>query len=925
MNVTRSCGKAEVLAALRKVVSAMAVLAAPVCGLAATLTVMNFDEDLATVYVNDAAVGHGEKVEVDGEVKIELKDFRNDYYFRCAPASQIDRSLMLESWEGVPESVSTQNPAVFTVDANLTVTVNVDVKGYCWHYEEIDSVAQITNNVYRWKFGNADDATRTMKPGAFLAMVEETSENNLVLDFVERVRYKGKNYTLTESGTGWETVNYSGSHMGTWSLPQRFSRFGANLANGSDYMLKTIYGAYDIKSCIVQDMAFGRPRRDFDGPATNFVPRNLTAISSWAYMGCSKMTGELLLEKATGIYGDAFSGCNGITDLRLLSPDLAIVRSGAFNCANLKNVTFGGSLAKLTTLEAGAFNADVVTNFSFAVEPPSVALLDNLLAKAADANGAHACRLTVDPSMAGWWNLVALPTDAEIAAGLPDNCIGVYTAGDGKRKAWIVAGGDLGGILLVGDMTMSGNTGFVPQPVAIDQTIELVAPDGYDICEFQHWADGKWVAYEQKNGSVVGYTHTGELTRAVWRVDGVPFSPKVNAYNGTIAVELVSGSELTKGIYAKGSVVRLTATGAAEHPTSHFAGWIAGVDASVADRNVIELTLDSSVAPIADFYPDEWLYAAGVMTDGEWTLNCTLTDGEIAVTQATGGQNGILPLDLSLPVYDASAPDTPYAVGVLKTSPVNMRKLIVGPHFRSFNVGEFMRDSTVLERIDGLGTSQVTSIPYAYLYNCYQAPFCSAVCEANDYLPPGLLSVGDSMGGAPYLTGTLEFNASTTFTGFSSFRSKMYKETINGEVVGVTNLLLTAEGVENIPANIFYNARLSRLTIGSTNLLTVANGAFVNYDERFRELVFLAHAPAVEALDKIVKLAATTNMTIYCSKYAPGWKELRCASYMRREEWSARPEGTWGLYETADGTQRYYMVQRNSIYDTRRGLRVIVR
>ena len=907
-----------------RVFAAIALLS-PWCARAAVLTVKNFDEDLATVYVNDTVVGHDGKVDVSGEVKIELKDFRNEYYFRCAPASQLDRSLALESWEGLPDGYATKNPAVFNVDSDLTVTVNVDVKGYCWYYEEIDGVQQITNNVYRWRFGDAKDDYRSMRPGAFLAMVEETSENNLVLDFVERVRYKGKNYTLVEAGTSWETVNFSGSRMGTWSLPHRFSRFGANLANGSDYLLTKIYGAYDIKTCIVQDMAFGRPRCYFDGPATNFVPRNLTAISSWAYQGCSKMTGELLLEQATGIYGAAFNGCNGISSLRILSPNLQVVKDSAFNCTGLKEVIFGASLAQLTTLDATAFRADIVTNFVFAAEPPAATLIDNLLSKAADADGAHDCRLTVDPTISAWWNLTALPTDAEIAAGLPADCIGVYVAGSGERRAWMIADGDLDGILLVGDMTMTGNNGFVPQVVTADETVELTAPAGYDVCQLQHWVDGKWTTFDTKNGSTIGYTHDGKLTRAVWSVDGVTLQTAVNAYNGTIAVELVSGRELVKGIYAKDSVVQLTATGAAEHPTSRFAGWIAGVDAGAADSNVIELRLTEDTAVSAAFLPNEWLYANNTLTDGEWTMNVTETDGEITVTKATGGQNGLLLLDLSLPVYNASEPEAQYTIGVLATSPQNMRRLKVGTHFRAIVGGEFMRGSTMLERIDGLGDSQLTAIPYAYLYDCASAPFASAIYEANDYLPPGLLSVGDSMGAAPYLTGSLEFNAATTFPNFWSFRSKFYKETVDGEVVGVTNLLLTAEGLEDIPANIFSTARLSRLTIGSTNLLTVANGAFANYDGRFKELVFLAHAPAVEALDTIVKLSATTNMTIYCSKYAPGWKALRVDGWQQKEEWAARPAGCWGIYQTADGQKRYYLVQQDSKYDERKGFTVFVK
>ena len=69
---------------------------------AATITVKNFDADLATVYVNDQPTTNGQQVAVDGTVKIELGGFRNDYYFRYAPETQTDRELAFDCWEGVP-------------------------------------------------------------------------------------------------------------------------------------------------------------------------------------------------------------------------------------------------------------------------------------------------------------------------------------------------------------------------------------------------------------------------------------------------------------------------------------------------------------------------------------------------------------------------------------------------------------------------------------------------------------------------------------------------------------------------------------------------------------------------------------------------------------------------------------------------------
>ena len=159
----------------------MAVAMGSLCAVtqAAKITVENFDDDLATVYVNNVAVADGESVEVSGSVTIELKDFRNDYYFRFAPASQTDRELALACWEGVPAGCENSNPAVFTPDGDLTITPNFDVKNFCWEYQEVETVKQIVNHVHRWGFSSVTASARTLVTGACIAPVEETSENNL--------------------------------------------------------------------------------------------------------------------------------------------------------------------------------------------------------------------------------------------------------------------------------------------------------------------------------------------------------------------------------------------------------------------------------------------------------------------------------------------------------------------------------------------------------------------------------------------------------------------------------------------------------------------------------------------------------------------------------------------------------------------------
>ena len=919
---------------------AVAMVAACAAAQAATLTVRNFDDDLATVYVNGVATTNGQQVVVGSSVMIELKDFRNDYYFRYAPASQEDRTLALDCWEGVPEGYEKANPATFDVDGDLTITPNVDVKGFCWTLDT--ATMRIDDGHFCWGCsGNAsqykNDAQRTIRLGVCVTNWWVTEENSLVvdhvLDCVERVRHDGKNYTICGL---YSSYCFDYSRVGTLVVPPKCGYYVTNLTYGhKNYAFVTnVVGFYDLTTAEIYDATFCRECAGFSGPATNFVPRRAVKLGTYPYMS-AKISGELLLESVKTIGSMCFSGCNQLTSVRFTSPDLTSIADTAFNCSGLRDLTFAGDLSKWTTLHATAFK-NTVTNYTFLVNPPARSILDNMLSAHASSDGAHLARLIVDPSLAKWWSYVSAPKETEVGAGLPENCMGVYASGN-DRKAWIVGTTPLGGILLVGDMSMEGNDGFVPRTgLEIGSKVVLEAPDGYDQCKLQHIVDGQWVTYETISGTTVNYEHNGELVRAVWGVDGATLRTKVAAYGGTIDVTLVSGSLISDGIYKKGSVVRLTASGAATHPTSHFNGWTSGVDAAQAGEATVEVTLNEDVDATADFYPDEWIYTnATMITDGEWKITkSALTDGELSVNEASGGQNGTLWIDFSLPVHSYDDLETTYVITAMRCTPANARKLKFGPEFSTFGGTHFM-DSTILEDIYGLGASSVTVFPYAFLCRCSGSPLHAKVYEANDFVPPGLEAIAGAcdLSGAPYLKGTLELNAVKTFDNFGLLNALYWNTALN---VGVTNLLVTAEEPTNIPG-IFNKAHAESVTLGMTNLLVVSSDAFYryldkgNYWSTIKDLTFLAHAPTASALDNILYFSGNTNTTIYCSKFAPGWKQLRMANYTQQPEWPARPAGTWGMYQTTTGypghvqVRRFYLVQKDSKYDKRNGLAVILK
>jgi len=928
---------------MKKLAFALVTVCAAIHSLqAVNVTVRNFDDDLATVYVNGTATTNGQVVAVDGNVEVWLKDFRSDYYFRYAPASQTDRTLGFESWEGVPAGYETANPATFAPSGDLTVTPNVDVKGFCWQLDT--GTRRIDDGHFCWGCAGTaanykNDAARTIQLGVCVTnwwVTEATTKvKNHVLDCVERVRYNGKNYTISGLNAAY-CFDYS--RVGTLVVPPKCTSYATNLTYGNaTYACVTnVVGFYDLTTATIGAATFIRSCASFSGPATNFVPRRAASFADYPYTS-AKISGELLLEEVTTIGPMCFQNCSSLTSLRITSSKLTSISSTAFSgCSKMKELTFTGDLSKWTTLSTTAFG-NAITNVNFTANPPSAAILDNLLSSQSSTVAAKNCKFSVDETRANWWSLVSSPLASEVAAGLPPNCMGVYASGN-DRKAWIVGLKPINGILLEGDMSMSGNAGFVPHAgLENGSQVEMTAPAGYDQCLLQHQVDGQWVTYETVRATSFTYTHGTEIVRAVWSVDGAKLATKVNSYGGNIAISLVSGKELSSGVYEKGSVVRLTATGAATHPTSHFNGWTSGVTGDDATNAVVDITITEDVEAFADFYPDEWIYTnATMITDGEWKITASsLANGELSVNAASGGQNGVLWIDFSLPVRPYNDLTTNYVITAMNCTPTACRRLKLGPKFRTFSGTHFV-DSTVLEDIYGLGGSSVTVFPYAFLCRCGSSPLHSKVYEANFFIPPGLQTIASScdLSGAPFLKGTLELNDVRDFANFNMINNLLWNDTYG---VGVTNVRITAEKPTNIPYGVVTKAHAESATIGMTNLLTAGTGVFYYYYDKgkywcsVKDFTFLAHAPTVAALDNILFFNSNTSAVIRCSKHAPGWKELRMVDYWKQPEWAGRPAGTWGIYQTTTGhstqgnVRRFYLVQRDSKYDRRSGLTVLVR
>ena len=883
------------------------------------LTIRNFDDDLATVYVNDEPTTNGQQVAVNGSLKLELKDFRNDYYFRYAPESQTDRTLSFDCWEGVPEGYEGENPATFTSSGDITITPNVNVKGYCWTYDN----GVIEDCKFRYSCTKTD-SSRTISCSSCVTNLLDATERTLTLDAVERVRVDGKNYTIT-AFTGRPAFEWT--YMCEMAIAPRFSTFGYCITDQKygTFLITNIVGLAEANVTMVDSYAFNYSPTVFKGPTTNFVPRTVLTIGDSSYNGKSGMTGPIFLDVVKTIGSSTFSSCSGLTEAYLLSPDLTKIGGSAFSgCTKMSKVTIGST--NLTSVINTTF-ASTVTEFVFTGPAPSQTVVGNMVGQMA-AKAAKTVRFTVDGSRADWWALAKTPNAEEIAAGLPANCMGVLEDASHNRKAWIVSDKPLDGTLVETDMSKVENEGYtVHTGLALGDELELTAPEGMSQCELQHVEDGVWKTYDTQVGERITYVHGGELTRVVWRIDGVSLIASTTAYNGSLSVEVKSG-RLVAGdnIYSRGSEVWVTAVGSAEHPRSTIRRWT-GVPAGQETNETVKLVLNEDTIINALFRAVEWVYdpATKKITDGEYTSGARANDliGEDGMSFAafSGGQNYELWLDLSIPIYNPDDPTKDYWIAGVTSdrngSACSWKRVCFGPHIVSMP-GAMFWGSANLDEMEHFGQIQVESLANYFFYNYSNGgPIKNRTYEAEDFYPSSLKRIGGTVfcGDSPLMRGKIT-------VGLNNLSNI---DQLIGRCSAVTNWIFTAE---DLPAISWHTSLFAPTTVtfASTNLTLGANGAYVLRYGDLKDLIFLAHAPSAAVMNTLTSgYLKNTNTVIHCSKYAPGWKELRMKGYTTCPEWDARPEGCWGVYQTDNGKKRFYLVQKNSKYDKRNGFSVILK
>ncbi|MBQ6924151.1 MAG: leucine-rich repeat protein [Kiritimatiellae bacterium] len=901
---------------------------------AATLKIVNFDEDLAMVYVNGAVATNGASFAVDGNVTLALGDFQNDYYFAFAPASQTDRTLALESWGGLPDGVdATANPVTFTPAGDLTVTVNVDCKGHVWH--AIGTTA-ISNALWTSSANTFTASTRSLQVSGIVASrVPDGYTGEAVMDWATRVRVDGVNYTVTAFRA--DSQPFAKARATAFRVPRRLGSINSqNFSRSANSVTNAIglpdTGVVELKmyAFMAGSSFFGK----FQGPITNYLPRGLKIIGGAAFSGQTELTGPVVLPCATTIK-NAFINCSGLTELLCESPNLTVIAANAFqNTTALKKVTLASPV--LSDVAVDAFNKPI-TNLTWRSAPPaSQTPVDNLLTPVAAADGAHALHVYLPLCTEGWWAWVTPPTEAELAAGPPDGCVGVYVTKSGARKGWIIPTDDIDASLLVTDQNGVDAADYEIFPGLVAGDTVTLSRAGYTSCELQRFncATGLWTSIRTVEGSSFEYSHDGHLTRAIWKVDGVRLDAGVACYGGSVTIS--GDAPITGDIYARNAVVTLTATPRTEHPTSHFVRWD-GLEGDAALSPIVQLTLAGATTAKAVFAPDEWFYDAStkLITDGEYTSSAAVTLDRTAKTVSvpfcSGGKDNTLLLDFSLPVLVEDDPDADYAITAYKATYDNRtRRIRIGPSFSSFATSAF-DGNTVLESFEGLGSSSVTQIPGYFLrMGGAAAPITQVNCEANEFVPANVKAIARYGFHTSYnLVGTLTL---AKLDGFDVLGQPGGQIFTPAQTSGITNLVLSCETLSTLAGNVFGTVfpSLEELTIGSTNLTACYAGQFQQCARVIRRVRFLAHAPAATALDNLltpyrgytlgmaVYADRTTSgsdpLQIHCSKHAPGWRDLAAPVDRSSDEWLARPAGTWGVYQTAAG-KRFYLVQRDSKYD----------
>ena len=674
-----------------------------------------------------------------------------------------------------------------------------------------------------------------------------------------------------------------------------------------------------------------------------FFPTNLVsigAVESAAHYCTRTYVGTLVLTNLTSLADTSFGGritCSGITNVVLSNPGLTSLGSTSLSKMKLQSLTLGGTNYGKIASDSLTSSATTLKDVIFLRDAPSMAIMDGFMAPIAAADGAK--QVTVNAPMSlGFYQFIEGFTAAEVAAEKPAGAVGAYVTSSGARKAWMVNTETDGtfatrGLIMRRDL-LPGEAVYTGGFASGDTTNVTVAGEymlngvGYGTAGYvvEELGANGFTETARGTGATYAHTHQGVTTRVTFLSESVMFTVEVIQAASNYYSSVTWTPEGV--IQPKGTSVTLTAVDRTEPPVSKFVRWRGAIGENDPVSRTITVLAENVAQCEPVWEPMGWLYSPGAktVTDGFWVFPATrdAMTGDYSVgTPSTWGWE----LDLSLPVCPADASVTNYVYDLYGqfnysvSGYLPFRRIVFGPHVRSISVSPYLFNSNDgLRQIEGLSRSAITVL---------NKPLFRRTSNVNpmdcaDFFPSNLVQV--TAGLSVYNDGSMPiFSGSLVLTNLE-YATEMLNQ--DKRVDGITNVVFAAPRLTGIGVNITkFMKNLESLTLGGTNITAFGAGELANAKDKLRTIDFLAYPPPERAvLDRMLDentgvTTAAKPLVILGSKYLRRhggekvvWRDL--ASAMTAEERAVRPEGAWGICETAS-EKRFYLVHRVTEYDAK--------
>ena len=192
--------------------------------------------------------------------------------------------------------------------------------------------------------------------------------------------------------------------------------------------------------------------------------------------------------------------------------------------------------------------------------------------------------------------------------------------------------------------------------------------------------------------------------------------------------------------------------------------------------------------------------------------------------------------------------------------------------------------------------------------------------DAAQLVPSGVTNIGNAVFyGCPLLTGVLDLPNVRNIDPSDAFR----------DCTGLTEIRLGSPDLGLVGRRAFQNtAKLQSITIGSTNklfgvALDSGNDTYPGSAATLTNITFYGPAPAQTNIDFLLGKVTANNKTtssgahgcvLRVSKHQNGWSAL-ATDFENLEATADKPAGCFGVYVTASGDRKAWLVQAASPYD----------